>query len=218
MTESKDEHKEKNPKKSDIVNYDKIVDLYEKRFKVQEQTLSTIIKTIVGLKVDSPSEIKVLWNIAGFVNIISYDIKVITRDMILAQDEWLKRHYARQACLIIYESINDLFELLGKDFRRILRAIQIDDLHLEFKAFRSDLNLFKDKYHKKLYTIRNMSIAHRDKQVLKQLSSIIQIDSNEILSITFEFEGILQNLEDFLQKFHKEVMKIIEKDGELEKE
>ena len=143
--------------KSEDFKYEKIVELYEKRFKIQENTLSTIIRTIAGIKVDSPSEIKVLWNIAGFVNIISYDIKIITRDMILTQDQWQKKHYARQASLIIYESINDLFELMGKDFKRLLRTYQAPELHLEIKGIRADLNLFKSNYQKKLYTIRNTS-------------------------------------------------------------
>ena len=203
--------------KSEDFKYEKIVELYEKRFKIQENTLSTIIRTIAGIKVDSPSEIKVLWNIAGFVNIISYDIKIITRDMILTQDQWQKKHYARQASLIIYESINDLFELMGKDFKRLLRTYQAPELHLEIKGIRADLNLFKSNYQKKLYTIRNTSIAHRDKEALKQLLSIVQIDWNETLVMTFKFEEILSNLESFMHNILKEFMKNREKEDELRK-
>ncbi len=218
MTEIETGNIDKHSETDDNIDYDKIVELFEKRFKIQEQTLTTILGMNLGLKDKGPNDLKVWANMAGFINIISYDLKVITRDMIVAKDEWQKRHYARQSCLIIYESINDLFELLGKDFKRLLRTMQNNDLQLKIKKNRSDLNQFKDDYQKYLYTIRNTSIAHRDKEALKQLATIIHIDWNTIIRITLKFEEILQDLEKTLQIFGQELMKIHDKNKELKME
>lgn len=198
-------------KTGNIDNHSEIVELFEKRFKIQEQTLTTILGMNLGLKDKGLNDLKVWANMAGFINIISYDLKVITRDMIVAKDEWQKRHYARQSCLIIYESINDLFELLGKDFKRLLRTIQNNDLQQKITKNRSDLNKFKDSYQKYLYIIRNTSIAHRDKEALKQLATIINIDWNKIFTITIEFEEILQDLEKTIQIFGQELMRVHDK-------
>jgi hypothetical protein len=187
--------------KNENIDIEKITELYNKRFKVQEKTLAVITKTVLSLNDDNKYDIKFLWNLAGFINIISYDIKVITRDLIIAQSNWQQQHYARQSCLLIYESINDLFELLGKDFKSGIAALGISETQIEIKQIRSDLNSFKDRYFIKLQNIRNMSIGHRDKDALKQLKSILQIDSNETINMTIEFERILRNLENFITQY-----------------
>ena len=38
----------------------------------------------------------------------------------LSTKEWDKRHFARQAGLLIYEASNDVFKLLGKEFREMI--------------------------------------------------------------------------------------------------
>lgn len=196
-----------NLKKTEEKNSIDVSDLYEKRFKVQEQTLSILAKSLASLRDSTPNEIKVLFNVALFVNIISYDTKIICRDLIFATSKWQKRHYARQAALVVYESINDLFELLGKEFKNLTSEIQDMEFQSGIKDFRARLNQFKKEHFKQLQNIRNNSTAHRDKNSLKQLTSILEIEDNSILKITFEFEGIIHDLEKLLHKFFQEVKK-----------
>lgn len=195
-----------NTNNNDNIDLDEIIHLYEKRFKVQEHTLSVITKVVLSLKDDNEYDIRFLWNLAGFINIISYDIKVITRDLIIAKSNWQKQHYARQSCLLIYESVNDIFELLGKDFKRGITKLGVSETQLEIKQVRSDLNVFKDKYYLKLQNVRNLSIGHRDKDALKQLKSILQINPSETIIMTIEFEGILRNLENTITQYSQVFM------------
>ncbi len=187
-----------------------VSEFYEDRFKLKEQTLSTLTKTIISLNDSAPKEFKVVFNIAAFVNVISYDILVICRDILIAESKWQKKHYSRQAVLVIYETINDLFEILGKDFKSLTMKIQNMDFQLDIKEFRSKLNQFKENHFSQLQTIRNASTAHREHDAVKQLTSILTIDEDSILEITFEFEGILHDLEKILQEFFKEIKKDIE--------
>lgn len=184
-----------------------VSDLFEKRFKLQEQTLSILANSLASLKDSAPNEIKVFFNVALFVNIISYDIKVICRDIIFATSKWHKRHYARQATLVVYESINDLFELLGKDFKSLTSKIPDPEFQTGITDFRAALNQFKKRHFKQLKDIRNNATAHRDKEALKQLTSILGIEEDSILKMTLEFEGILHDLEKLLQKFFQEIEK-----------
>ncbi len=186
---------------------DKIIELFDKRFKNQEESLDTITKTIILLEIKKSKDLELLWNIAGYINIISYDIKIITRDLYLAKSEWQKRHYARQIYLIIYESLDDIFDLLGKDFVDLIKnRLDIAELQEELKNIRSQMNKFKKKYSKGLKTIRNVSIAHRDKKALNQIKVILQLKWLDAIRISIDYEDILHNLESLLTKIVRKGM------------
>lgn len=187
-------------------------ELYEKRFKLKEQTLSILIKSLISLNKTAPKEIKVYFNIAAFINVISYDILVNCRDILTAESSWQKKHYSRQAALVIYESINDIFELLGKDFKTLTIKTLNKNSELNLNKFRSQLNHFKESYWKQLKEIRNAAIAHREQDAVKQLSSIISVDEEFILKITFEFETILHDLEKMLQPLFLDIKGTVAKD------
>ena len=172
--------------------------IFDTNFQTQEQTFSLIIDSIRHAKFNNFHDNKLIWNIAGFINIISYDLKIIGRDLTFAQTEWQKRHYARQAYLIIYESVDSLFELLGKDFKDLTHnRLNISEFDEILKDIRKDLNLFKTTYKDKLYEIRNVAIAHRDIEVIKQVEIIQQINWHETIQTISQFDNILNKLGSF---------------------
>lgn len=193
--------KDKISENQEDLNYSEVLELFNKRFKIKEKTLSTLYNANIFSQKNESKEIQLFFNLAAFVNILGYDILVISRDLIFAENKWQKKHYSRQATLIIYESINDLFELLGREFRNLTSKIHDDDFHLKVKGFRRKLNQYKEDNFQKLQEIRNSSIAHRDKDSLKQLYIIITIDEDYILKITLEFESLVHELENLLQIF-----------------
>lgn len=182
----------------DIVN---MTATYENNFKIQEQTLELIISGLRHTEYNDFKDSGLIWNIAGYVNIISYDLKIITKDLTFSRNEWQKRHYSRQACLIIYESIDDLFKLLGKEFVELTKTrLDIAELQADLKEIRTDLNTFKSGYFEKLKNIRNVSIAHRDNQVLNQIELIQQINWSDSIGMIMQYDVILNNLGRFLTK------------------
>lgn len=186
----------------DLISKDRInlMATYDANFQEQEQTFSFIVHSIKHAEFNNFNDNKLIWNIAGFINIISYDLKIIVRDLIFAQTEWQKRHYARQACLIIYESVDSLFELLGKDFKELTKnRLNISELEEILKDIRKDLNLFKTTNSKKLHEIRNVAIAHRDNEVLRQVEIIQQINWHETIQMILKFDNILNKLGSFSQ-------------------
>ncbi|MCW3105547.1 MAG: hypothetical protein JWQ09_53 [Segetibacter sp.] len=186
-----------------LIDQDKaqLTQTYEQNFQTQEQTLSIIVSSLRHTKFNNFKDNEIIWNISGYVNIISYDIKIITRDLTFARSEWQKRHYARQACLIIYESMDDIFKLLGKEFNNLTKnRLDITELQVELKEIRQNLNTFKLGYSEKLYEIRNVSIAHRDNEVLKQIELIQQISWYDTIEMIMQYDVILNRLGAFLTK------------------
>lgn len=144
---------------------------------------------------------KLIWNISGFITLVSIDVKTIQAGMYFAETEWHKRFYARQICTIMYESAKDIFELLGKDFKNIItNRIDIAPFEHELKNIRSRLNQFQNNHSEYLNTIRNNTSAHKDQDVLKQLEIITNINWTDTVHTTMEFEGIINDLGTFLQK------------------
>jgi hypothetical protein len=132
------------------------------------------------------------------MNIASYDLKVIVKSMIFAKGEWQKRLFARQAALLVYETMNDLFDLFGKDFRKIVSALPgKEKFENELKNITKELNSYKTLYFNQLKTIRNVSIAHRDKDTLEQLKIIQSINWVDSINMISGFDKIL-NITGFL--------------------
>ena len=172
-----------------------------KNFETQEKTLELLINGINHAKFNEFEDTKFIWNIAAFINIISFDFKIVGQDLMFAENEWQKRYYARQACLIIYESINDFFDLLGKDFRKLITAnICNEIIENELKSIKKELNSFKANNFEKLKEIRNVVIAHRDNDSLKQINSIQNISWSETIGLVTNYDKILNQLGQVFQK------------------
>ncbi len=148
---------------------------------------------------------KKIWNISGFINLISMDIKTTQIGMYFTETDWHKRFYARQICTIMYESTDDIFELLGKEFKDLVsNRIDISPFEYELRDIRSRLNKFKTNHSAYLQKIRNYTAAHKDKDVLIQSDIISSISWTNIIEITMEFETIINDFGSFLQKLIKQ--------------
>ena len=175
--------------------------MFQKNFETQEKTLEEFIKGINHAQFNNFKDTRFIWNIAGFINIISFDLKVIGQDLMLAENEWQKRYYARQACLIIYESTNDFFDLLGKDFKEIVFSKICDcKVEEELNTIRKQLNSFKTEHFDNLQLIRNTAIAHRDNDIMKQINTIQSICWSDTLGLISSYDKILNQLGGLFQQ------------------
>jgi len=173
---------------------------FENNLMIQESTLELLYKGVIHSDLNNFKNNKLIWNASCYVNIISYDLKVIGKNLMISRTEWEKRYFARQAGLLIYESNNDLFNLFGKEFRTaILGLSDYEVFKNELKGITKKLNLYKDTNKGKLHRIRNVSIAHRDQDSIEQLSTILSISWVEAINFVSEFDQILNLTGRFLQ-------------------
>lgn len=173
---------------------------FDKNFFTQEATLELLS---TGVNISDTLNYKsnrLIWNVACFINIASYDLKVIVKSMIFSKREWEKRLFARQACLLVYETMNDIFDLLGKDFRKIISELaDKETFEKRLKHISKELNTYKDTYFTQLKLIRNVSIAHRDKDTLEQLKVIQSISWVDTVNMVSGFDRILNTTGKLLQ-------------------
>lgn len=178
-----------------------LIKSFENNFKIQESTLELFVNGIKHSDSNRFYDTKLIWNIAGFINIVSYDIKIIGKDLTFAESEYQKRLYCRIASLIIYEAINDIFELLGRDFNKLFTVkILNKEIEQQLKIIKQNLNQYKSTNFEKLKAIRNVAIAHRDIDLLKQIEQIENINWSEIIGLLTEFDKILNALGGTIQQ------------------
>lgn len=143
---------------------------------------------------------KSLWNIARYINIVSLDLKILSKHQAFAKTEWEKRLFARQISLLIYESLGDILYLLGKEFKKILDGNSNENNFTDqLNEIRKKLNLFKATHYERIKEQRNNSIAHRDKDTEKQLKHIYSISWVESVNMSSEFDQIINELGHFLE-------------------
>ncbi len=195
------ERKVKNGKKS-------LQKTFAQNFDTQSKTLDQFIKGINHARFNNFGNTKVIWNIAGFINIISFDLKIVSRDLTISETQWEKRYYIRQASLLIYEAINDIFDLLGKDFKQILiKELDTKDIDDKLIDVRKELNTYKTQYFETLKEIRNNSIAHRDNDIFKQIEIIENLSWSDSIEMVTGFDKILSQLGAVMQKIINQGLK-----------
>ncbi|HTA62990.1 MAG TPA: hypothetical protein VK835_11060 [Bacteroidia bacterium] len=180
-----------------LLDQDKVSTLanFETSHQKQEKTIEEIVNGVKHAEASGFKDTKTLWNIAGYLNITSYDLQIIARDLMFSRNEWQKRVYARQACLIIHESSKNLLVLFGKDFIELTRnRLDISEFQNNLNNIKKDLKKFTDTYYEDLVKIRNVATAHRENDVLKQIEIIHQINWSVSLSIISKFNNIINNL------------------------
>jgi hypothetical protein len=166
-----------------------------------EGTLNLMLSPLDLSHVHQLDKNKYIWNTACYVNIISLDLKILSKHQAFSESEWEKRFFSRQAALLIYESLDDILSFFGKEVNKISLDYTDDTLYNEdLKKLRILLNDFKDAHYKKLQTLRNTSIAHRDKNTLDQIKIIHSISWVESINLCSEFDRILNEIGKFLER------------------
>ncbi len=169
--------------------------MFDANFDKHEMTLSIIVDGLKYSIENNHKTVEVIYNISGFVNLISYDLKIISRDLALSTKDWQKKLYARQAYLTIYESMDDLLEMCGKKLRDEIKLFNdSDDLLKQLNIVIGKLNTFKSKYQFLLSDIRYNAIGHREKDTLKQLSHIESINWTDSINLVSEYDSIIPEL------------------------
>jgi hypothetical protein len=168
---------------------------------VQEATLNMIFSAVKHSEFNDFKNNRLIWNAAGYINIVSYDIKILGKTLMLSEFEWEKRYFARQAALLIYEASSDIFKLLGKEFRKVISDLSDAQMLSNLqKEITKELNDFNVAHQNRMHEIRNVSIAHRETDMVRQLNLINSISWVEAINYISAFDHILNMTGEFLQK------------------
>ena len=147
-----------------------------------------------------------IWNAAGFITLLSLDLKTLMEDMVFnLNNEWKANLTIRNICIVLYEACQDIPTVLGKNFYNELLKYQLPKESLEdLFARKAAIKDFSTRYSDDLQTIRILVAAHRDHKFLSQVEVIDQLDVSKFLQITMEFEKLLNAL----GRSHQSILKL----------
>lgn len=166
----------------------------------QERTLEIFRQSLNHCKFNDFEKSNIVWNAGAYINVVSLDLKIVSKHIYNAETEWEKRYFARQAALLAYEGMNDLFDLFGTSLRKIIEELpNSDEIKEKRKSITKQLSEFKDKYKVRLDELRNFCIGHRDLNVLIQIDKICGISWTESVGFASAFDKILNNAGAFMQ-------------------
>ena len=143
-----------------------------------------------------------IWNVAGFITLISLDLKLIMEEMVFYIDnEWKENFLIRSLCVLLYEAVEDIPTVMRKSFYNYLIKYDLDkgimDLLFDKKKSISD---FGKKYSEDLRIVRKYVGAHRDHNFMEQMSIIKDLDISTFLQLAIEFEKLVNELGQVQQK------------------
>ena len=176
----------------------------------EKAILSALKKTAAASKsagkVRLDEHVKLL-NAFQFCMICDLDVSILHRDLLMATEPWRQKLYARLLAMTLFESVEDITQLLGKEFRKNLdRAITKNDYKQKLNPIVKALNGFKNKHEHDFRDIRNNAVAHRDQNVERQLATIEKIDPEMVERLSFEFMELLSPLTPMMTEFMKDVI------------
>ncbi|AMM50540.1 hypothetical protein TH61_04230 [Rufibacter sp. DG15C] len=158
--------------------------------------LSQIAEGVAYCNLTKWKDVEEVWNVAGFITMTYYDLKILLKELTISDNEWRKRYFARQACLLIYEAIEDVPKLIGRKFTtQIVALLSKSEIHIEqLRQIKQAISEYNNKHKPLLSKIRHSCIAHREHRMLDQIKLINQISWQTILPLVSEFDTILFDL------------------------
>lgn len=141
-----------------------------------------------------------IWNIAFFMNIAAHDVSVLVFQLVTEREQWTRKLVARHVALALYETSEDLTQLLGKPIRDALRKLGLlSELDQELRQARQPLDDYWETSAPILKPIRVSSIAHREHNSVDLFETIDAINVDQILQLGLKFGGIQNKLGQKLQ-------------------
>ena len=178
---------------------------FNKNFQTQEGTLNLVIKSVEYSISNDFNESKYIWNMAGYINLTSCDLKIIVRDMTFSDNDWQRKLYARHGYLLIYGSLENILNLCGKGLIDTLKDFENKDTLLaNIRNATKLLSNFKNQHIEHIKDVRNKVVGHRDQNVLLQLKAVKSITWIDSFNLFKTYDEILNKLGKATQKLMDE--------------
>lgn len=173
-------------------------------------------------------ETEKLFNMIGFLDLVSLDIFTMMHYLLIAHSESDRKYFARNACMLMYEMVDDVLTLLGcvkkenDDMYKIgdlVDDINDQDLSDALIKVRQDWNNFrKEMLNKKYNEVRNETVAHKEHDFIKQYNATNIISWGQAVEDFVKFNHIFSVLrlfikffsEKYLDKYNQDIAPIYE--------
>jgi hypothetical protein len=164
------------------------------------QTTSVFAQSLQNFRAQGWHTHAQLWNIALYINIAAHDLSVLVWHLCCERDVWARKLIARHVMLLLYETAEDVPQLLGKRFRESLVTLGVLNTFTEhLSPVQGAVNTFWRTHAQRLKNVRIAAAAHRDQDGLALFQAIEAVDVAEARDRGLEFGKILNALGPVLQ-------------------
>ena len=149
--------------------------MYDDNYNASEENIIAIVNSLNSPII--PSNFKFIFNKIFFISLFNYDVNTIIKSINSSTKKWDKILYCRLLAISIYEFLNDVFEIFGKEYQGTIIEILGDNYDFsEIFSIKRKLNKFKKLNCEYFKRIRHNTIGHRDHNALDQYNLIMKID------------------------------------------
>lgn len=131
--------------------------------------------------------IAVVSNAALFSVLFTIDIRCLMHEIEVRRGTWFAKLHSRHLVLTLYEALEDLQHILGKDFRAVVAQWdKSGDLEKDLRKVLRDLATLYDRERAFLKEIRLAVVGHRDHEASEQMRVLKGIDVERVLRVGYE--------------------------------
>ena len=156
------------------------------------QALDECIKTRSKLaRYDVPDVLR-MFDASQFCLMFQADLAVLIRDTTCRPNWWESRLYGRLLAMTMFECVDDIPTVLGKDFRTSLESLGVHPSSRQgLSAVTKGLSMFRKSHESFLSRIRTISAAHRDHDAALQTTVIESLDITSLTQMAAELTDLL---------------------------
>ena len=131
-------------------------------------------------------EITRMVNTGDFISLCCDDLEILVDHLCSRPSITRASLYARVACLIIAELLDNVPSITGKKFQNIVGTLTGEEGLRKFRSITRKFSHIRKAYEANVRKIRNVAIAHRDHDVEAQLTLIETLDLGSVIALTTE--------------------------------
>jgi len=125
-------------------------------------------------------------NTGDFIGTCCADLDIFIDHLCSRPSQTRASLYARIACLIIAELLDDVPVLTGKVFQNIVGALTGEEGLWEFRSITKEFSRIRKDHETDVRKIRNIVIAHRDHDVEAQLAIMEALNFGSVVALAAE--------------------------------
>lgn len=190
-----------------LINSEELKEKYAKANSDLKEKIEVVEKCLKHLVHNKWDDMIHLWNLTGFILMVSLDLKIYIESILFSEGYGKRELHFKNLCVLIYETSEDIEQLIGKRFFEICDKYEISiDLIENLKTAKKKLTKFKNDHSVSLKAVRTIIGAHRDHNFLLQSEIIRSFSLTAFVPIFTEFDVITNELSVPLEKINNEAV------------
>jgi hypothetical protein len=163
--------------------------------KARIAALAAVRHTLQGAARLNAGNAKTVFNVGMYILLLDQDIAYFTDDLVCAIGDRRRAFLAKHEAVLLYEAAEDLPQLLGREFRDLVKTLGASAEQLaRINSVSLELNQFWQGHREFLGTIRNALAAHRDHDALRYADTLETLRPFEVMARAAELSQLLERL------------------------